>query len=87
MSSVCGSYAASMTVVVRPAFASVVLGAALTGCSQSTDSTRLWIAPERVECEGVAPMMCLQVAESEDGEYHFFYDTFENLMTKKGCPT
>jgi hypothetical protein len=82
--SVADSYAATMTAVVRLTLASVVLGMALSGCSESTDTTRLWIGPERVECEGVAPMMCLQVAESEDGDYRLFYDTIEGFDYQEG---
>ena len=81
---VAGSYAALMTGGVRLTLASVALGVALTGCSDSTDTTRLWIGPERVECEGVAPMMCLQVAESEDGDYQLFYDTIEAFDYQEG---
>ena len=73
-----------MTGVVRLALASLVLSAALAGCSDSTDTTRLWIGPERVECEGVAPMMCLQVAETEDGNYQLFYDTIEGFDYQEG---
>ena len=79
-----GSYAALMTGVVRLTLASVGLGVALTGCSESPDTTRLWIRPERVECEGVAPMMCLRVAESEDGNYQLFYDTIEGFDYQAG---
>ncbi len=82
--SLAGSYAALMTGVVRLTLASVVLGVALSGCSESPDTTRLWIGPERVECEGVAPMMCLQVAESEDGNYQLFYDTIEGFDYQEG---
>ena len=81
---VAGSYAALMTGGVRLTLASVALGVALTGCSDSTDTTRLWIGPERVECEGVAPMMCLQVAESEDGDYQLFHDTIEGFYCQEG---
>ena len=81
---VAGSYAALMTGGVRLALAGVALGVALTGCSDSTDTTRLWIGPERVECEGVAPMMCLQVAESEDGDYQLLYDTIEGFDYQEG---
>ena len=81
---VAGSYAALMTGGVRLTLASVALGVALTGCSDSTDTTRLWIGPERVECEGVAPKMCLQVAESEDGDYQLFYDTIEGFDYQEG---
>lgn len=59
-------------------------GIALVGCSGGTDTTRLWIGPERVECEGVAPMMCLQVAESADGEYEFFYDEIAGFDYQEG---
>ena len=82
--SVAGSYAALMTGGVRLTLASVALGVALTGCSESPDTTRLWIGPERVECEGVAPMMCLQVATSEDGDYQLFYDTIEGFDYQEG---
>ena len=81
---VAGSYAALMTGGVRLTLASVALGLALSGCSESPDTTRLWIGPERVECEGVAPMMCLQVAESEDGDYQLFYDTIEGFDYEEG---
>ena len=79
-----GSYAALMTGGVRLTLASVALGVALTGCSEPTDNTRLWIGPERVECEGVAPMICLQVAKSEDGDYQLFYDTIEGFDYQEG---
>ena len=82
--SVAGSYAALMTGGVRLTLASVAVGVALTGCSDSPDTTRLWIGPERVECEGVAPMMCLQVATSEDGDYQLFYDTIEGFDYQEG---
>jgi hypothetical protein len=81
---VAGSYAALMTSGVRLTLASVALGVALTGCSDSTDTTRLWIGPERVECEGVAPMMCLQVATSEDSDYQLFYDMIEGFDYQEG---
>ena len=81
---VAGSYAALMTGGVRLTLASVALGVALSGCSDSTDTTRLWIGPDRVECEGVALMMCLQIAESEDGDYQLFYDTIEGFDYQEG---
>ena len=81
---IAGSYAALMSGGVRLTLASLALGVALTGCSESPDTTRLWIGPERVECEGVAPMMCLQVAESEDGDYQLFYDTIEGFDFQEG---
>ena len=63
----------------------VVLAAVMAvGCSNSTDTTRLWIGPELVECEGVAPMMCMQVAESEDGEYEYFCDEIAGFDYREG---
>lgn len=38
------------------------------------ETTRLWIKPELADCVGVAPQKCMQVAESADGDYEFFYD-------------
>ena len=54
------------------------------GCSTGDDTTRLWIGPERVECEGVAPMMCLQVAYSADAEYELFYDDIAGFEPLEG---
>ena len=82
--SLAGSYAATVIGAVRLTLASVGLGVALTGCSESPDTTRLWIGAERVECEGVAPMMCLQVAKTEDGDYHLFYNTIEGFDYREG---
>lgn len=62
-----------------------VLGASLVaGCATAEESTRLWIGPELVECEGVAPMMCMLVAESEDGEYEYFYDEIAGFDYQEG---
>lgn len=59
-----------------------------TGSSTTTSTTderkRLWIKPDLVECEGVAPQMCMQVAESEDGEYEYFYDQIEGFDFVEG---
>lgn len=64
----------------------ITLAAALlvTGCSAGEDTTRLWIGPELVECEGVAPMMCLQVAYAEDAEYELFYDQIAGFEPVEG---
>ena len=44
----------------------------------------MWIGPGLVECEGVAPMMCLQVAYSEDDEYELFYDQIAGFEPVEG---
>jgi hypothetical protein len=56
----------------------------VVGCAASQEATRMWIGPEVVECEGVAPMMCLQVAYSEDDEYQLFYDQIAGFEPVEG---
>ena len=56
----------------------------LGGCGGSTDTTRMWIGPELVECEGVAPMMCLQVAYAADDDYELFYDQIAGFDYREG---
>lgn len=64
--------------------AMVTVTLALTACSGGTEATRMWIGPERVECEGVAPMMCMQVAYSEDSDYQLFYDEIVGFTPVEG---
>lgn len=45
---------------------------------------RLWIKPDLVECMGVAPQLCMQVATSPDGEYLWFYDPIEGFTFTPG---
>ena len=44
----------------------------------------MWIEPDRVECTGVGPMECLQVAYSEDGEPQLFYDAIAGFEPEVG---
>lgn len=44
----------------------------------------MWIGPDLVECEGVAPMMCLQVAFSSDADYELFYDQISGFQPVEG---
>ena len=44
----------------------------------------MWIGPEMVECEGVAPMLCLQVSYSADDEYELFYDQIQGFEYREG---
>ena len=50
-------------------------------------TTRMWVAPDRTECTGVAPMMCLQVASSPNGPYTLFYDTIKGYTHQAGVAT
>ena len=47
-------------------------------------TTRLWIEPQLVDCEGVAPQKCMVVAESADGETELFYDDIEGFDFVEG---
>lgn len=48
---------------------------------------RMWVAPSRAECTGVAPMMCLQVAYGPNGPYTLFYDTIKGYTHQSGVAT
>lgn len=52
--------------------------------SPAEDNQRLWIKADLVDCEGVAPQKCMQVAESADGEYEYFYDQIEGFTFVEG---
>lgn len=45
---------------------------------------RMWIGPDLVDCVGEAPQKCMQVAESEAGEYFFFYDQIGGFTFEEG---
>ncbi len=47
-------------------------------------TTRLWIGPDLVDCIGEAEQKCMQVAESEDGEYLNFFDEIEGFTFVEG---
>ena len=44
----------------------------------------LFIAPERKPCTGVAPMECLQVRESPDLAWQYFYSEIEGFAHEPG---
>lgn len=52
--------------------------------SEMAETTRLWIKSDLVECEGVAPQMCMQVAESAEGPFEFFYDGIDGFEFSEG---
>jgi hypothetical protein len=39
----------------------------------------LWIREHLVDCEGSEPMKCLQVRDSEQGEWRLFYDPIQGF--------
>lgn len=48
------------------------------------ESVRLWVKPDLVDCEGVGPQTCMQIAESEEGEYEYFYDQIDGFTFAEG---
>lgn len=54
------------------------------GAEQTENLQRLWIGPELLDCEGVAPQTCMQIAESADGEYEYFYDQIKGFSFEEG---
>jgi len=44
----------------------------------------LYVGPQLVDCEGVAPQKCLQVKDSPDGEYRLFYDQIDGFEVEEG---
>lgn len=70
-------------------------GSSATTVARNTDSAltkdgpvdgtrRMWIKPDLVDCVGEAPQKCMQVAESESGEYYFFYDQIGGFSFEEG---
>jgi hypothetical protein len=54
----------------------------LTG---EAETVRLWIQPELVDCDGGAgPQTCMLIADSEDGEPSFFYDSIAGFTFAEG---
>lgn len=58
--------------------------AADASASGGSEVVRMWIGPELVECEGVAPMECMQVSYAEDGEPELFYDSIDGFAYAEG---
>mgnify|MGYP001826544144 FL=1 len=49
------------------------------------ETVRLWIQPELADCDGGAgPQTCMLIADSEDGEPSFFYDSIAGFTFEEG---
>jgi heat shock protein HslJ len=48
------------------------------------ETRTLFVGPELVECTGVAPQMCMQVRNSPDEEYTFFYQQIDGFTFEPG---
>ena len=44
----------------------------------------LFVGPERVECEGVGPQLCLQIRNSPDAEWQLCYDEIDGFEPTPG---
>lgn len=78
------------------ALASLAIAGSLAGCATDASTgaaspsasgaevVRLWIEPELVDCTGVAPMQCMQVSRTEDGEPELFYDQIAGFTFVEG---
>ena len=87
-----------MIAMRRAATALLVSIAAMTavaGCGGSSSSetsataaggdvVRMWIGPDLVDCVGVAPQKCMQVAYEEGGAPEFFYSSIEGFEYVEG---
>lgn len=60
------------------------VAASAADAAPAVDTTRIWVAPETVECVGEAVQDCLQVKTSEDGEWELFYDEIEGFTHAQG---
>jgi hypothetical protein len=53
--------------------------------SPGTDASRtLYVAHFKVDCVGVGPMECMQVRESNDGDWRMFYDQIRGFDYEEG---
>jgi len=77
-----------LTVALIAAFALAACGSdeenAQTTDQSAGETTRLWIKPDVVDCEGVAAQQCLEIATAEAGPYELFYDSIERYTHNEG---
>ncbi len=55
-----------------------------SGALPAGETKTLFINSERVPCVGVSPMMCLQVRESEQADWQFFYSGIDGFRFVPG---
>jgi hypothetical protein len=59
-------------------------GADSTDTAGGTETSTLYVAHFMVDCVGVAPMKCMQVRDTPDGEWRMFYDGIEGFDYEEG---
>lgn len=76
--------------LIKPAIVVAILTLSACGSNAAEPSgtnelaTRLWIKPDLVDCIGEMQQKCMQIAETEDGEYLYFYDQIEGFTFVEG---
>lgn len=63
---------------------SVSPGASPTPTTPATETKTLFVHESQVDCEGVQPMKCMQVRESEDDEWTYFYERIIGFEYEEG---
>ena len=51
---------------------------------ETQDIVTMYVGPKKVDCTGVGPMKCLQVRETEDGEWTLFYTSIQGFEYEEG---
>lgn len=63
----------------------VMLSACIPGAPQENQGgNTLFVGPFWKPCEDVSPRLCLEVKESNDGEWQLFYDSIEGFVYEPG---
>ncbi|MDM1044810.1 DUF4377 domain-containing protein [Myroides sp. 1354] len=52
--------------------------------AETQDIVTMFIGPKKVDCTGVGPMKCLQVKETEDGEWTLLYSSIQGFEYEEG---
>lgn len=69
--------------IIGPLAAVTLAACGMLGLADE-DIVTLEVAPQTVECVGEAVQRCLQVRESPEEEWRYFYDTIEGFTYEEG---
>lgn len=74
------------TIVLATAFGVLGCGDTSTDAvaAESGETVRMFVAADQVDCQGVAPMRCLQVRYSPDEPWQLFYDGITGFTYEPG---
>lgn len=65
-------------------FGSISFSSCKTASVLGEDEVIMYIASEQVDCVGVAPMKCMQVRNSEDSNWTYFYSNIKGFTYEPG---